>query len=140
MNDVMAERVRNSGFRATKQRVLLLSYLQRMKYPASIKEIGKALAKQRIDQATVYRMMEAFARAGLVREIAGMHNEPHYEFNDPANDHDHIVCSSCHKVEDLSGLHEKNVEQKALSKSRSFSTIQSHAFTLYGLCRSCVSV
>src|ERR1700722_16533169 len=101
MNKTITERIRKSGFRATRQRVLLLGHLNRMKYPASIKEIGKALSRERIDQATVYRMMEVFARAGLVREIAGMHNEPHYEFNNTERDHDHIICVRCHKVEDL---------------------------------------
>ena len=135
----LSDRIRNAGFRATAQRTLLLSFLQSRKYPVSVQEIAESLSRKKIDQATVYRMVGQFERAGLVKEIASQHGVAHYEYNDLSRDHDHIVCASCHKVEDLSNMHEKNIERKALKKSHAFSTIQAHSLTLWGLCRSCAA-
>ncbi len=133
----LTERIRGVGFRATKPRLLLLSFLEKAKSPLSILEIAAKLKGNGIDQVTVYRMVDAFKRAGLVREVNVLQGRSQYELNDVENDHHHIVCTNCHKVEDFIGCDSQRVEKKALNQSRSFSTITGHSFDLYGLCNTC---
>jgi Fe2+ or Zn2+ uptake regulation protein len=137
------EMIRKAGFRATSQRKSLISFLCKKQYPLSIQEIIAGLSRDisnnrdTVDQVTVYRMIEAFKRAEILREINLHGDRPRYEISDTKNDHHHIVCTKCHKLEDFIGCDYEEIKKKALRKSRSFTKITGHAFDLYGLCASC---
>jgi Fe2+ or Zn2+ uptake regulation protein len=128
--------LRRVGFRATEPRLELLSFLSKQHLPLSIIEIASGLKPKRIDQVTVYRMVEAFAKAGIASEVNLKGERPRYELSDTEHDHHHIVCTSCHKVEDFIGCNTTQLEKKALHQSH-FSKVTGHSFDLYGLCNSC---
>ena len=132
-----SEMIRRAGFRATKPRLLLLALLQRSTYPIHIQEIVEGLGRNTIDQVTVYRMIDAFKKADIIREINLQGERPRYELADTKHDHHHIVCTNCRKLEDFVGCDVTEVEKKALRQSRSFVKITGHSFDLYGLCKSC---
>jgi Fur family ferric uptake transcriptional regulator len=129
--------LKDAGFRATKPRLSLLALLEKSHTPLSIHEIAARLRRGDIDQVTVYRTIEAFARAGIVREVNLQGQRPRYELPDAEHDHHHIVCIKCRKLEDFIGCDIGHVEKKALRQSRSFSRITGHSFDLYGLCNAC---
>lgn len=131
----LAEIIRSAGFRATKPRLALLSFLEKEGTLLSIQEIVSGL-KNKVDQVTVYRMIEAFKGAGIVREVNLQGDRPKYELAD-AQDHHHIVCTNCRRVEDFDGCDAENLEKRALRQSRSFAKITGHSFDLYGLCNTC---
>ena len=131
----LSEIIRSAGFRATKPRLALLAYLAKAKYPLNIQEVALGL-KNKVDQVTVYRMIESFKSAGLVREVNLQGDRPKYELAD-AEDHHHIVCTKCRKVEDFTGCDAECTAKKALKQSRSFAKITGHSFDLYGLCNTC---
>ncbi len=133
----LADSIRTAGFRATKSRILVLNFFERAKYPLSVRKVVLGL-KNKVDQVTVYRMIDAFNSAGVVREVNLRGERPKYELTDAGDDHHHIVCTSCRKVEDFVGCDVERVEKKALNHSRSFSKITGHSFDLYGLCNRCV--
>jgi len=133
----LTEIIRSAGFRATKPRLSLLSFLEKAKYPLSIQEVALGL-RNNVDQVTVYRMIESFTVAGIVREVNLQGDRPKYELADVENDHHHIVCTKCRKVEDFIGCGIGRVEKSALQKSEKFATITGHSFDLYGLCNACV--
>src|ERR1700690_387938 len=116
--DAVRQRIRKAGFRATPQRVRLLAFLERKK-PQSIRKIADALRKDSIDQVTVYRILNAFQRQGVVREVNFQGRPPMYELND--NDHHHIVCPDCKKVEDFDECDTERVSVGVLKRSRLFS-------------------
>jgi Fur family ferric uptake transcriptional regulator len=128
--------LKSVGFRATKPRLLLISYLNKNHSPLLISEIVSGLRSKRVDQVTVYRMIEAFTKAGILREVNLSGDRPRYELADLEHDHHHIVCTNCRKVEDFVGCDTERLEKKALQQSH-FSKITGHAFDLYGLCESC---
>lgn len=128
--------LRGAGFRATKPRLLAVSFLQKKRNPLLISEMISGLQSNKIDQVTLYRMIEAFTRAGIVREVNLQGERPRYELADLEHDHHHIVCTNCRKVEDFVGCDSERMEKKALSQSH-FSKITGHSFDLYGLCDSC---
>ena len=129
-------RIRSAGFRATKQRVALLMHLASLRTPASITEIADALHRQ-CDQVTVYRMIDAFVQKGLVREVDIRGERARYELAETGDDHHHLVCTSCHAVEDFDGCDVERIVRTALARARRFSSVTSHSFDLYGLCKAC---
>jgi Fur family ferric uptake transcriptional regulator len=134
--EVLKATIRKASFRATKPRIALMSLLERTSKPLSVKEIVEKLAREKIDQVTVYRMVEAFTHAGIVREVNLRNESPRYELEDE-HDHHHIVCTSCDKVEDFVDSTHESIEKHVLAKSKSFKQITGHSFDLYGLCKTC---
>jgi len=130
------ETLRGAGFRATKPRLLLFSLLEKSRAPLPIHDIAARLQRHSVDQVTVYRMIDAFMRAGLVREVNFQGQRPRYELVDIEHDHHHIVCTKCHKIEDFVGCDSERLEEKALEQSH-FQKITGHSFDLYGLCDTC---
>lgn len=133
--DVLVEKIRAAGFRATKPRVALLTFLSRAKFPLHAQEIVSRL--KGTDQVTVYRMLDAFTRAHLVREVNLKGERPRYELEDTEHDHHHIVCVGCHKMEDFYDCGGEQLGKKVLRQSRSFAKITGHSFDLYGVCKEC---
>lgn len=129
--------LKNAGFRATQPRVLLLDLLKKSHTPLSIHDIIAKLHTNYVDQVTVYRMIEAFSRTGIVREVNFHGQHARYELSDTEHDHHHIVCTKCHKIEDFVGCDVDHIEKNALHRSHSFSQITGHSFDLYGLCNTC---
>jgi Fur family ferric uptake transcriptional regulator len=125
-----------SGFRATKSRIAVLLLLEKAGKPLSIREIVGRLTGEKIDQVTVYRMVEAFVKKGILREVNLRGDHPRYELQDE-HDHHHIVCTSCERVEDFVDSTHENIEKRVLAKSKSFKQITGHSFDLYGLCKAC---
>jgi Fur family ferric uptake transcriptional regulator len=129
--------LRDAGFRATQQRTAFVSRLAAVHEPQSIQELADALSGT-CDPVTVYRMITAFEKAGLVREST-IGGRPHYELAEAGDDHHHLVCTNCRAVEDFVGCGADAVARAALKRSRRFTSVTSHSFDLYGLCRSCTA-
>jgi Fe2+ or Zn2+ uptake regulation protein len=132
----LAARIRAAGFRATTPRLAVLAFLEHAKLPLPIKKISKGIGKK-VDQVTVYRTVEAFAKAGLVRasDLAG---ERGYEYA-LGNDHHHIVCVECGKVEDFKEPSHAKLAERVLKNAHSFSKLIGHSFEFTGLCNHCIT-
>lgn len=134
--EVLIENIRRAGFRATESRFAVLSFLAGTKYPLSIKKIAKAM-KKKVDQVTVYRVVEAFAKAGLVSQ-SDLGEGRVYEYAGNG-DHHHMVCTACKRVWDFTDEGMKKLIQQALKQTRSFAVVKSHSLELFGLCKACVA-
>ncbi|KKW09458.1 MAG: Ferric uptake regulation protein [Candidatus Kaiserbacteria bacterium GW2011_GWA2_49_19] len=132
--------IQKAGFRATKPRLALLSLLQVAKYPLNIKEIMGKLETATADQVTVYRILDAFKKAGIVNQINFQDNATRYEYKDTEHDHHHIVCVTCKKVEDFIGCDYKKLAGEVLKQTPCFAEITDHSFEFFGKCKTCVSV
>ncbi|MDB5238093.1 MAG: ferric uptake regulator, Fur family [Candidatus Kaiserbacteria bacterium] len=130
--------IRKAGFRATKPRLLVLAFLHGIEYPASIKEIITGIGREKVDQVTVYRILEAFKAVGLVAQVDFQHGRAYYELKDAAHDHHHIVCTGCDRVEDFTGCDYDKLADKALSQTSGFAKVTNHSLELFGLCNTCV--
>jgi len=130
--------VRDAGLRATKPRLLLLSLLQKAKYPVSIKDLRSQLKRAGIDQVTAYRTLTSFKKIGIVSQVDFQFGSAYYELHDTKNDHHHIVCTKCRKVEDFKGCEYEKLAVKALKQVNHFARITSHSFEFFGLCNVCV--
>jgi Fur family ferric uptake transcriptional regulator len=129
------ELLKGVGFKATPGRLLLLEALQKELEPLPVLEIQKKL-KNKLNEVTLYRALEAFATAGLVRRVDLNHDHAHYELAVGREHHDHVVCTDCGIIEDIEGCALVPLEKRALTQSK-FKSIYSHNLEFFGLCRSC---
>jgi len=135
--DKLADIIRKAGFRATTPRLLVLAYLRKSKYPLGVRDVLKGVGTKNIDQVTVYRILDAFKKAGVVVQVDFQQGHALYEFKDHEHDHHHIVCTSCDRVEDFTGCDYEKLVGKALKQARGFAKVTSHSFELFGLCAAC---
>ncbi|MDB5238754.1 MAG: Transcriptional regulator, Fur family [Candidatus Parcubacteria bacterium] len=127
--------LRAKGFRATQGKIALIAALLDSPSPESIETLAGKI-KGALDAANVYRSLESFVAAGLVRRIDLGNAKSYYEFAVDRKHHHHIVCTDCGRIEDVKGCSEA-LDKTALKASTSFSAIQSHSLEFFGLCRPC---
>jgi Fur family transcriptional regulator, ferric uptake regulator len=123
-----------ADLKATPGRVALLSLLQGSKRPISIQEVMRGLKSEKVDQATVYRTLETLSSKGIVNKINLGHYHADYEL--AGDDHHHLICLNCDKVEDFKGCDFTDLQKSAL-KGSSFAQIKQHSLELFGLCKTC---
>ncbi len=80
-----------AGFKATPARMKLLGVFQKAKQPISIQEIKRLLKGVNIDQATLYRIVNALQEANVVEQIDLKHGHEDYELALKKHHH-HVVC------------------------------------------------
>ncbi len=87
--------------RMTNQREMILRELKKSKKHLSADELYERVKKfmPRISLATVYRNLEILSDASMIRklEISGRQKR----FDSELEDHDHIYCVQCHRIENL---------------------------------------
>ncbi|NBV77363.1 transcriptional repressor [bacterium] len=125
--------LRERGLRITQPRIVVYRALADVKAPLTAQEIVHSA--RLVDQATVYRTLELFVEAGIARKVNLQSGLVRYELN--SDDHHHLTCTRCERVEDFRGCHVEKISSHALAHSRFFSTITSHSLELFGLCNSC---
>ena len=123
--------------KGTRPRILLLLQLLQAKKPLTIKEIAQKMKRSKIHKVTFYRTLDLLKSEGLVRQLDFGEPTPFYEIADTKNDHHHIVCIKCKKVNDFVGCPAPSLVKKVLKQAKDFTTIKNHSFEFFGLCRKC---
>lgn len=87
--------------RMTNQREMILRELKKSKKHLTADELYERVKKYmpRISLATVYRNLEILSDASMIRklEISGRQKR----FDSELEDHDHIYCVQCHRIDNL---------------------------------------
>lgn len=135
--DPLRSVLRKGGYKATGPRLAVLRLFKKSKVPMSAQEIIEALRRD-IDQATVYRTLKSLKEKGIIIQVDLRHNHAHYELAD-ADDHHHIVCVRCGKIEDVRHHDARELQASVLRGSKHFAEIREHALEFYGVCKSCAT-
>lgn len=95
------------GVRLTRQRLILLELLDRSGRHLDAESLYQ-LAKEKdpkLNRVTVYRTLKLLKQGGLIDELDLMHfaGEQHYYETRQKQEHAHIVCLRCGKVEEFFG-------------------------------------
>lgn len=91
---------------------------------------------EKVSLATIYRVLSAFEAEGLILKNNFIHEHAVYEFANPAEHHDHLVCNKCNRVfEFFNDALEKLQEKIALEHEFK---IVSHRLNIYGICKDCL--
>ena len=134
-NNEFTDILRKAGFRVTPTRLLVLVLLQQAKKPISPQDIIERV-HSKADQATIYRILNAFKRIGIIRQIDFRHNHPHYELAD-VKDHHHVICAVCGYSEEITGCYVQAMQRVALRQAKKFTEIKEHSLEFYGVCAAC---
>jgi Fe2+ or Zn2+ uptake regulation protein len=130
-----ASLLRKTGLKATDQRLAILTVLKKTKQPLSSQEIIAQLGTT-FDAVTVYRTVKTLLEKGLIRQIDLRQNNARYEMAD-LDDHHHLVCVQCGRIEDISGCIAEDMQEDILKKTKHFAEIRDHSLEFYGLCKNC---
>jgi Fur family transcriptional regulator, ferric uptake regulator len=132
------ERLVGTGVRPTKQRLLVLETLAAEPHDATAQEIHARLREggQRVGLATVYRALAVLREKHVVDELSHRSGETCYRLCSPGHHH-HLVCSSCHRVEELEDCEIDAWVAKA-SRRHGFRAA-SHTVEVVGVCADCAA-
>lgn len=129
-------RLRAAGMRATRQRRLILGVLAQSGGHLDATDIFQRARHldRRLSLSTVYRALNAFKAAGVVRESHLDQEHHHYEL-DAQDDHSHLVCLACGRVVEV-GSDAFLDAAKATATAHGFE-IASAQVELTGTCADC---
>ncbi len=128
--------LKEKHYKITGPRLTVFEILQKAKEPLTIQEILGETKKDEVNQATVYRIVSAMEKIGLIRRIEWHHGHAHYELADQ-KDHHHLICLQCNRTEDVEHKDAGEMEKRVLRNSQHFSLIKKHSLEFFGICKSC---
>ncbi len=125
--------LKSVGLRATKQRIAVLTVLERQKGPVSVEELTRA-SKLAFDLATAYRTLDSFVAAGIARKMELAQGRALYER--AGEHHHHAVCVECGAIADIQACLPPGID-KEVRKATGFASIASHTLEFFGTCAKC---
>ncbi|MDD4503829.1 MAG: Fur family transcriptional regulator [Clostridiaceae bacterium] len=93
--------LKEKGYKVTPQRIAVYDILKNTKEHPSVDMLYSSLQPvyPTMSLATVYKSLEVFKELGLVQELNVGEDKFRYDAN--VNQHPHITCTVCGKVEDV---------------------------------------
>jgi Fur family ferric uptake transcriptional regulator len=119
----------------SKQRRAILEAIEELKCHPTADEVYELVRQKlpRISLGTVYRNLEILSSTGIIRKVqlggAQMH------FDDCRDDHYHIRCLRCDRVDDLP-LESLDLSKESLSTQTGYK-ILGHCLEFIGVCPEC---
>ncbi len=129
--------LRARGYRLTPQRELVLQAVGRLGH-ATPEEISTEVrqSSQAVNISTVYRTLELLEELGLVTHAHLGHGAPTYHVATD-DDHVHLVCRDCGRVDEVSPTVLQDVVER-LASDRGFAVDVGH-FAVFGRCAACTA-
>lgn len=128
--------LRQFHLKATPIRLQILEVFERMQEPMGIPEIHQSVEKNGTNYVSVYRTVQAFADAGIIRPVNLRHGHTDYELVRD-DDHHHLVCTGCGKIEEFEDCGMDALIAAVLKRTSSFKNITDHALEFFGTCKAC---
>ncbi len=130
------DELREAELKATPARVAILQLLEQTDKPIDVSSIIDYLKAHDMeaDQATVFRIINAFTKKGLTKQLQFHEGKFRYELVSKG-EHHHLICENCGSIEDISDCNISDLE-KDIEKKKQFK-VKSHALEFFGLCSNC---
>jgi len=131
------EYLRSRGYSVTAPRRTVLNEIAHMGGHFGVEELASRLQHRRqpVSRATVYRTVGLLENAGIIRRLDL--DEPHayYESTVGAKHHEHLVCTRCGKVAEVS---DRTLEHRIERIAQDYQfRLTKHTVQLVGICREC---
>ena len=125
---------RQHGLYMTNQRrAVLVALAPRLDHPTADQILDDVRRRTPgISRTTVYRVLEAMVRTGVVRKVCNPGAAVRYEVE--TKRHHHLVCLNCEKIVDL---RDPTLDALPLPSKRSGFRIADYAIQFRGLCARC---
>ncbi|HHL39278.1 MAG TPA: transcriptional repressor [Deltaproteobacteria bacterium] len=129
------KKFREEGFRLTPQRLAILEFLDGNTSHPTAEDILTEVRKTHptVSMATVYNTLDVLKRGGRLLEITIDPRRSHFDPN--PEPHQHIICVTCGRIDDLFIDSLKGIELPEDAAS-DFELIETHV-NFYGRCRDC---
>lgn len=131
----ITEIFREKKLKLTPQRIAVYDYLLGTKRHPSAEAIYQALQDNfpTMSLATVYKSLKTLVEVELVSEINL--GEGNFRYDSTVEDHPHIQCMECGKVEDVMGMSLSSLNRE-VTKFTDYQILHTKIY-YYGICRSC---
>src|SRR5919108_2729472 len=131
-----AARLAGIHVRPTRQRLLVLEAPAAEPHDTTAQQLHASLRErgERIGLATVYRTLSLLTERDVVDELSHRPGESCYRLCS-AGHHHHLVCSRCHRVEELEGC-DIDAWVTQASRAHGFKPA-SHVVEVVGVCAEC---
>lgn len=128
--------LKENGFKHTKKREMMLSYLAKRNRYIAAKEIHHYLddAFPGVSYDTIYRNLHDFAELGLLEET-DLNGEMKFRFHccqDSQHHHHHFICTVCGKTKELDLC-----PMDYFAEQLPGCVIEGHRFEILGRCEDC---
>jgi Fur family transcriptional regulator, peroxide stress response regulator len=130
--------LRDANLKVTPQRTAILSFLRESKEHPGVEKVHRAILERypSVSLATIYKTLELFREKGLIQEVSVSARKTGYDGN--ICFHPHLVCKSCHKIEDMPDPSTKLPEDYVREATEKYGyEINNEQLYLYGLCPEC---
>lgn len=134
----LKEIIKATGFKVTPGRLAILSIFSDDCGALCAEDIHTKIGKKSLDYVTVYRTLESFEQAGILKKVFLRKQAAYYER--AGHHHHHIVCTGCGTVEQFDSCGVESVAKNVLSASKQFKAIKDHSLEFFGVCKRCVTV
>lgn len=126
-------RLREEGFRLTPQRASIMRFMEGNLNHPTAEEIFNYVRKEfpSISFSTVYNNLRTLEAAGLVKEL--LYDPSRFDSN--LEEHCHIVCVSCNRIEDFNWPRIKGFKSEVNKQTR-FS-VKNYDIGIFGICPRC---
>jgi Fur family ferric uptake transcriptional regulator len=133
---LLARRLRESGLRATPDRMRIFRVLAESPEPLTVRAIAGRVREAHLNITTVYRVMELFVALGIVHPVIVGHEAVGYELMAPFRPHhEHFLCAKCGRVVDI---YDCPFEEALATLSRDGGyEVTFHQMEMHGVCRAC---
>lgn len=133
---LLAQRLRESGLRATPDRMHIFRVLAESAEPLTVRAIAARLREEHLNITTIYRVMELFVALGIVHPVIVGHEAVGYELMAPFRPHhEHFLCAKCGRVVDI---YDCPFEDALATLSRDGGyEVTFHQMEMHGVCRAC---
>jgi len=97
--------VSKNGVRLTRQRKILLDLIDKTGEHLDAERLYQMAKEPKLNRVTVYRTLKLLKEGGLVDELDLMHQagEQHYYETRRKQEHAHVICLGCGKIEEFFG-------------------------------------
>jgi Fur family ferric uptake transcriptional regulator len=133
----LKEIIRQAGFKVTPGRLAILSIFSDDCGALCAEDIHQKIGKKSLDYVTVYRTLESFEQARILKKVFLQKQAAYYER--AGHHHHHIVCTHCGIVEQFDSCGVESLSKNILSESKQFKTIKDHSLEFFGVCKSCIA-
>lgn len=130
--------LRTQGFKLTRNRTAILSYLTEQTKPISADEILEHIESehQSVNKTTIYRELFFLLDKNFIKEIEFGDGKKRYEIAINRPHHHHVICRNCSRVEDIPLEKELLAQEKMIEDVTNF-RLTEHMLEFFGLCETC---